>query len=590
MKQEEASPEYKNLPPKMLNSNLNGDSEIMISSSSLTSASAAGSNNSNHNNYNNNSNSNGLSSKPQNDEILSNLLRLNNFDSISSIKDESLDIDLSACVTINTDTSGIISGNSLSSSDFWKVMDESAQIMNLEGGGISGSSNSSSNYQHFQHSHSHHVYMNGNNINNCSSNNKDQPNCTFSTSASLSPSSPPTSDSLPTLLSSSTTSVTNSCNLLNSDNKLELRENLKKSQQQQQMDFSGTFLRPEAPSLSLTGGNFSPMKRSISSKVIGSGVGSLLSSGSSLSTFSSSPSSSLATFTLSPSSSSSLTSDRPQFKEHYHHHQHLYQSPTKASLKLEGIPWLTPIRIQSIQPRILTTESKATTIHKNIDFDFSTLDNIKTEKISPTRTSNTTTSVSVSTSTTLPQFSTNSNVNNSLLNDRNSTHKLLQTSFDASLLSTAAAISSITTSSSLSTTPTLLTAQSVAPASLANIKVEQILPASMTTLAAAIKASTTSTSTSTQFNNTSSNKQSSTSTSTLHTIAEMVYKCVDCDGKLFQNSDELKKHLNHCLHFKCSECDREYDLETSLKKHLKSHRGVEGSKDLWRKCPDCGKW
>lgn len=62
------------------------------------------------------------------DEIFSTLLRLNNFDSISSIKDESLDIDLSACVTISADpTTGMINGNSLSSHDFWRVLDESAQ-------------------------------------------------------------------------------------------------------------------------------------------------------------------------------------------------------------------------------------------------------------------------------------------------------------------------------------------------------------------------------------------------------------------------------------------------------------------------------
>ncbi|XP_034112476.1 serendipity locus protein H-1 [Drosophila albomicans] len=63
--------------------------------------------------------------KAAHDEIISSLLRINNFDSISSIKDESLDIDLSACVTISS--ASYINGNSLSSTDFWRVLDESAQ-------------------------------------------------------------------------------------------------------------------------------------------------------------------------------------------------------------------------------------------------------------------------------------------------------------------------------------------------------------------------------------------------------------------------------------------------------------------------------
>lgn len=67
----------------------------------------------------------GTPTKAAHDEILSSLLRINNFDSISSIKDESLDIDLSACVTISS--ASLVNGNSLSSTDFWRVLDESAQ-------------------------------------------------------------------------------------------------------------------------------------------------------------------------------------------------------------------------------------------------------------------------------------------------------------------------------------------------------------------------------------------------------------------------------------------------------------------------------
>ncbi|XP_004530987.1 serendipity locus protein H-1 [Ceratitis capitata] len=66
-----------------------------------------------------------------NDEILSSLLRLNNYD--SNMKDESLDIDLSACVTISGDSAAMLATtNSLSSTDFWRVLDESAQNAQLE--------------------------------------------------------------------------------------------------------------------------------------------------------------------------------------------------------------------------------------------------------------------------------------------------------------------------------------------------------------------------------------------------------------------------------------------------------------------------
>ncbi|KAH8385605.1 hypothetical protein KR200_003126 [Drosophila serrata] len=79
----------------------------------------------------------GTPTKAAHDEILSSLLRINNFDSISSIKDESLDIDLSACVTISS--ASLVNGNSLSSTDFWRVLDESAQNnteLNLSSDGV----------------------------------------------------------------------------------------------------------------------------------------------------------------------------------------------------------------------------------------------------------------------------------------------------------------------------------------------------------------------------------------------------------------------------------------------------------------------
>ncbi|XP_073818870.1 wings down [Musca autumnalis] len=148
-------------------------------------------------------------SKQPSDEILSSLLRMNNFDSISSIKDESLDIDLSACVTISADPSGMIGGNSLSSSDFWKALDESAQTSQLDVSG-SGSGNTS-----------------GGGVVGCS----------------RSPPSP---------------SPSSNNSILNSSEKNDLGIVLKK----EQTDFSGTFLKPSC------GISFSPLKRC--SKPLGS--------------------------------------------------------------------------------------------------------------------------------------------------------------------------------------------------------------------------------------------------------------------------------------------------------------------------------
>uniref|UniRef100_A0A1A9W6M7 C2H2-type domain-containing protein n=1 Tax=Glossina brevipalpis TaxID=37001 RepID=A0A1A9W6M7_9MUSC len=303
-------------------------------------------------------------SKQQSDEILSTLLRMSNFDSISSIKDESLDIDLSACVTITADPSGIIGGNSLSSLDFWRVLDESAQTTQLDNG-IS-----------------------------CSNSNKDR---------SSSPSASGIID-------------------LTSDFKNELKEVLKK----QQTDFSGTFLRPEAPSS--TGTGFSPLKRSV--KPV--------------------PSEQIVKF------------DMQQLRD---------KSPTGNSMKLEGIPWLAPIYIQSI-PK--------TTIESNITKN--------TEPLS----------------------------------------KVAHIKKEINIIRNP------------STPPPLVILENV----------NQDIPKS---------------------------------------TAELLYQCLDCEGNVFQDTNELSKHTNHRINYKCSECEKEFDLETSLKKHLKTHRPLDARKDAWKKCPDCGK-
>lgn len=148
-------------------------------------------------------------SKQHNDEIFTSLLRMNNFDSISSIKDESLDIDLSACVTITADTSGMIGGNSLSSSDFWRVLDESAQTSQLDN---SGSSTNAS-------------------VGQC----------------------PGGGNSSKELLQTPTSPSSNSNSLISSEKNGLAGVVVKK----EQTDFSGTFLKPSV------GITFSPLKRCI---------------------------------------------------------------------------------------------------------------------------------------------------------------------------------------------------------------------------------------------------------------------------------------------------------------------------------------
>ncbi|XP_023292208.2 serendipity locus protein H-1 [Lucilia cuprina] len=198
------------LPPKIIMGGVGGSSSSTTMAALMLKSTSA----STIPNLNTMSNSNQLNpptpSKQQSDEILSTLLRMNNFDSISSIKDESLDIDLSACVTISADPSGTIGGNSLSSSDFWRVLDESAQTSQLDvsngsvGNGVVGG-------------------VGGGSCN------------TSRESLQASPSASSNGNSLP------------------ANDKNEFKVVVKK----EQTDFSGTFLKPS------TGISFSPLKRSI---------------------------------------------------------------------------------------------------------------------------------------------------------------------------------------------------------------------------------------------------------------------------------------------------------------------------------------
>ncbi|KAM7362995.1 wings down [Cochliomyia hominivorax] len=321
-------------------------------------------------------------SKQQSDEILSTLLRMNNFDSISSIKDESLDIDLSACVTISADPSGIIGGNSLSSSDFWRVLDESAQTSQLD---ISNSS-----------------VGGGGNLNGSRE--------------------------------SIQTSPSASCNgnSLLANDKNELKVVVKK----EQTDFSGTFLKPS------TGISFSPLKRSI----------------------------------IKP-----LQAEQQIRKE---------KSPTRLTKSEAGPPSLAPImRIHQ------------TYIKPQVD---------------------------------VPKLNNNTNAN-------------------------------------------MLASQSVQQQQHLSPNKQQkdlMLISNQPPPLAALETST--------------NKGTVTATKP-QPLPEPLYKCLDCENVIFRGSQDLSKHTNHRIIYKCPDCEREFDLETSLKKHLKTHRPIDARKDAWKKCPDCGK-
>lgn len=355
------------LPPKIIMGGVGGSSS-MATSMIKTSSSVNILNSSSSSIFNSST-----TSKQQSDEILSTLLRMNNFDSISSIKDESLDIDLSACVTISADPSGIIGGNSLSSSDFWRVLDESAQTSQLDV------------------SNCNVVTVVGGNSN---------------TSRESMQSSPSTS---------------NNSNTVILTDKNDLKTNIKK----EQTDFSGTFLKPSS------GISFSPLKRSIKP----------------------------------------LQSDQKVRKEKSN-------SVTKADL---GPPSLAPII------RVHQTFIKPQTENQRYNNG-----NVPTQHL----------------------------VQN---------HKYLKD-------------------------PTLSVNQ---PPPLAALE---------------------------------TSKNNKESTPKPITLPEPLYKCLDCDNQIVRGNQELTKHANHRIVYKCSDCEKEFDLETSLKKHLKTHRPIDARKDAWKKCPDCGKW
>lgn len=325
-------------------------------------------------------------SKQQSDEILSTLLRMNNFDSISSIKDESLDIDLSACVTISADPSGIIGGNSLSSSDFWRVLDESAQTSQLDisngsivGGGSGGNGGGNTSRESLQTS-------------------------------------------------------PNSSSNGNSSNTANDKSDIKVVVKKEQNDFSGTFLKPS------TGITFSPLKRNI----------------------------------IKP-----LQAEQQIRKE---------KSPTRL-IKIEtGPPSLAPI--MRIHQTYIKPQVELPKLNNNNASVVSVLTNQKTQK-------------------------------------------------DFSMVTNQPPpLAALDTSANKATTVTAAAAAVAKP-----------LP-----------------------------------------LPDPVYKCLDCENLVFRGSQELVKHTNHRIIYKCPDCDREFDLETSLKKHLKTHRPIDARKDAWKKCPDCGKW
>ncbi|XP_054726289.1 serendipity locus protein H-1 [Anastrepha obliqua] len=74
-------------------------------------------------------------------------------------------------------------------------------------------------------------------------------------------------------------------------------------------------------------------------------------------------------------------------------------------------------------------------------------------------------------------------------------------------------------------------------------------------------------------------------------VPEPVFKCLDCDGLILQGRREYATHeaVGHRIHYRCSMCDRDFEQEAGLKKHIKTHRSTDPRKDAWKKCPDCGK-
>lgn len=370
---EEAEPSSK-LPPKIIMGGVGGSSTMGTTMLKTTNSASIA------NLYlsSNSSLNPSTPSKQQSDEILSTLLRMNNFDSISSIKDESLDIDLSACVTISADPSGITGGNSLSSSDFWRALDESAQTSQLDASnssvgnavGVAGGSNSCYNSQ----------------------------------------------ESLQTSPASS------NGNSMPSNDKTELRAIVKK----EQTDFSGTFLKPS------TGISFSPLKRSIKP----------------------------------------LQAEQQIRKE---------KSPTRLPNRTEtGPPSLAPII--RIHQTFIRPQGELSKLSNGGLATQQTLQNLNQQKE--------------------PMLGLNQ------------------------------------------------------PPPLAALD--------------------------TSINNKESVMKP--------LVPEPMYKCLDCDNLIFRGGQELAKHTNHRLIYKCPDCEREFDIETSLKKHLKTHRPIDARKDAWKKCPDCGKW
>lgn len=91
IKMKEEAETSSKLPPKIIMGGVGGSSTMATIMLKSTSSSTIP----NYNSMSYSSLSSNTPTKQQHDEILSTLLRMNNFDSISSIKDESLDIDRS---------------------------------------------------------------------------------------------------------------------------------------------------------------------------------------------------------------------------------------------------------------------------------------------------------------------------------------------------------------------------------------------------------------------------------------------------------------------------------------------------------------
>ncbi|XP_067617782.1 serendipity locus protein H-1 [Eurosta solidaginis] len=389
-----------------------------------------------------------------NDEILTSLLRLNNFD--SNIKDESLDIDLSACVTISGDSAAMLGHNSLSSTDFWRVLDESAQNSQLD------LANASDDLQQ-------QLLSSG-----CLSDDGLDENSIIDAAAAYE-------------------LVKNNKMVVSSKSYIPICSakvgGVVIKEEKPEPNFSGTFLRPEAPPPTP-----SPIKR--------------------------------------------LMVKQQQHEQQRNAEQRY--SP-KAKIKRDLRDDISAVGQPSTYHLLSATQPDDAAVDNNIQIIAN-----KAIKYAPT----------TSTPTTL---------NNVVVNNNKTISST--SSFNIFTLpeTNAPSCNIINSGKSSSNTYNNTNQKNAASNSPAEIG--------------------------TNNNNSSNNKLHVVSQEGGTSVPEPLFKCLDCDGLLLQGKGEYTTHeaIGHRIHYRCSVCDRDFEQEAGLKKHIKTHRSTDTRKDAWKKCPDCGK-